>query len=132
MNFLSLLFATSFFLSISEKCSYTRDCSCMYMYVHNIDWCFGEPNTRREENLYSNLHSGSDTCQPSARNSDRSTHKLPQPPPELLCLPVSIPARQSDDESHAQEEFLCRNGQPRPPIRGRPFHLFWEIQAREW
>ena len=24
----SLLFATSFFLSISEKCSYIRDCSC--------------------------------------------------------------------------------------------------------
>ena len=26
----SLLFATSFFLSISEKCSYIRDCSCRY------------------------------------------------------------------------------------------------------
>ena len=29
VNFLSSLFATSFFLSISEKCSYTRDCSYM-------------------------------------------------------------------------------------------------------
>ena len=29
----SLLFATSFFLSISEKCSYTRDCSCTCRYV---------------------------------------------------------------------------------------------------
>ena len=28
VGFLSLLFATSFFLSISEKCSYIRDCSC--------------------------------------------------------------------------------------------------------
>ena len=28
----SLLFATSFFLSISEKCSYIRDCSCMCTY----------------------------------------------------------------------------------------------------
>ena len=27
----SLLFATSFFLSISEKCSYIRNCSCMYV-----------------------------------------------------------------------------------------------------
>ena len=29
----SLLFATSFFLSISEKCSYIRDCSCIYTHV---------------------------------------------------------------------------------------------------
>ena len=29
-SFFSLLFATSFFLSISEKCSYIRDCSCIY------------------------------------------------------------------------------------------------------
>ena len=27
----SLLFATPFFLSISEKCSYIRDCSCIYI-----------------------------------------------------------------------------------------------------
>ena len=27
----SFSLATSFFLSISEKCSYTRDCSCMFM-----------------------------------------------------------------------------------------------------
>ena len=32
----SLLFATSFFLSISEKCSYTRDCSCKYFAEHYI------------------------------------------------------------------------------------------------
>ena len=30
----SLLFATSFFLSISEKCSYIRDCSCTYTCIH--------------------------------------------------------------------------------------------------
>ena len=30
-SFFTLLFATSFFLSISEKCSYIRDCSCIYM-----------------------------------------------------------------------------------------------------
>ena len=33
----SLLFATSFFLSISEKCSYTRDCSCTCtQYWHSL------------------------------------------------------------------------------------------------
>ena len=26
-------FATSFFLSISEKCSYIRDCSCIHVYT---------------------------------------------------------------------------------------------------
>ena len=31
----SLLFATSFFISISEKCSYIRDCSCIHaIHVH--------------------------------------------------------------------------------------------------
>ena len=30
----SLLFATSFFLSISEKCSYIRDCSCTCIHVY--------------------------------------------------------------------------------------------------
>ena len=30
----SLLFATSFFLSISEKCSYIRDCSCICHVTH--------------------------------------------------------------------------------------------------
>ena len=48
----SLLFATSFFLSISEKCSYIRDCSCMYilytcacMHVH-VHACFFLPVAR--------------------------------------------------------------------------------------
>ena len=39
VNFLflhSLLFATSFFLSISEKCSYTRDCSYKFLYIYCI------------------------------------------------------------------------------------------------
>ena len=40
VNFLSslLLFATSFFLSISEKCSYTRDCSytCICIYIAHL------------------------------------------------------------------------------------------------
>ena len=85
----SLLFANSFFLSISEKCSYTRDCSCfdpafsaraVYYYIINTEIFFSIITCRDYDEFFLGdlltcfqEKAGYDACQlPSLRDMNQT------------------------------------------------------------